>query len=34
MIPINNLPLKGLRDNNSIMKVNDWSATNDASYYC
>jgi hypothetical protein len=31
VIPINNLPLKGLRNNNFIAKVNDWSATNYAS---
>jgi hypothetical protein len=28
VIPINNLPLKRLRDNNFIAKVDDWSATN------
>ena len=32
MIPINNLPLKGLRDNNFIAKVDYRSATNDASF--
>ena len=31
MIPINNLPLKRLRDNNFIAKVDDRSATNYAS---
>ena len=31
MIPVNNLPLKGLRNNNFIVKVDDQSATNDAS---
>ena len=31
MIPINNLPLKRLRDNNFITKVDDRSATNDSS---
>jgi hypothetical protein len=32
MIPINNLPLKGLRDNNFIAKVDYQSVTNDASF--
>jgi hypothetical protein len=32
MIPINNLPLKGLRDNNFFVKVDYRSATNDASF--
>ncbi len=31
MIPVNNLPLKGLRNNNFIVNVDDQSATNDAS---
>jgi hypothetical protein len=31
VIPFNNLPLKGLRDNNFITKVDDRSATNDTS---
>jgi hypothetical protein len=31
VIPINILPLKRLRDNNFIAKVDDWSATNYAS---
>jgi hypothetical protein len=30
VIPINNLPLKGLRNNNFIAKVGNQSATNDA----
>jgi hypothetical protein len=31
VIPINNLPLKRLRDNNFIAKVDDWSVTDYAS---
>jgi hypothetical protein len=32
MIPINNLPLKRLGENNLITKVDYWSATNDSSF--
>jgi hypothetical protein len=32
MIPINNLPLKRLGDNNLITKVDYWSATDDVSF--
>ena len=31
MIPVNNMPLKRLRNNNSIVKADDQSVTNDAS---
>jgi hypothetical protein len=31
VIPVNNLPLKGLRNNNFIVNVDDQSATNDTS---